>query len=254
MRRTKPNVIPLDKHEAVRRLFVLALAFVLCFALVSPLSEWLGALVPDETMRRLVQSGLYTLFLFGISTYVYTYVSCGGVSAAWLGLSKPRFPKRLFGLPFGIVFLLGLLLLVLSLWSSAQLNRLAIEHMGGSFGAHLRAMSRTAAEAEQLILTDKSAGTILLRISVVVLLAAFCEELFMRGALQPLLIGITGTIHAGILITALLFALLHGAPDKLLPIWIWGLAFGYLKQFSGSIVPGMALHLCNNLLTIVLFN
>ena len=80
----------------------------------------------------------------------------------------------------------------------------------------------------------------------VVVLGPVFEELVFRGFLLPLLVQTFGPA-GGILLTALPFALLHGAQNQ----WAWqqitvigiaGAAFGYAKYRTGSTAASTLLH------------
>jgi membrane protease YdiL (CAAX protease family) len=88
-----------------------------------------------------------------------------------------------------------------------------------------------------------------------VTLAPVFEELFFRGFLQPLLSRTFGVL-AGILITALVFGLLH-APEY---SWAWqyvvavslaGAIFGWVRARTNSIIPSSIMHGCYNLVFVI---
>jgi membrane protease YdiL (CAAX protease family) len=85
----------------------------------------------------------------------------------------------------------------------------------------------------------------------VVGLGPLYEELFFRGFLFPLLAKSFGAV-AGILLSALPFALLHGSQYQ----WAWqqitlvgvaGAAFGFVRYKTGSTAAATILHSCFNL-------
>lgn len=84
----------------------------------------------------------------------------------------------------------------------------------------------------------------------------FLEELFFRGWLQPILRNEV-TRNGVILITASLFTLSHtaywGQISLLLPIFLLGLATGYLRQRYFSLWPGLILHISYNVISLFLF-
>ena len=74
------------------------------------------------------------------------------------------------------------------------------------------------------------------------LLSSVGEELLFRGAIQP---------FAGLLITSILFGLLHMGPDGRLSSWsLWaflaGLLLGWIYEATGSLWPPVAVHFCMN--------
>ncbi len=75
----------------------------------------------------------------------------------------------------------------------------------------------------------------------IILFGPMLEELLFRGALfRPML-----KVHPPsmvIAVTAVLFALVHLAPQSWLPIALLGLALGLVRRASGSLVPSMLAH------------
>ena len=79
-----------------------------------------------------------------------------------------------------------------------------------------------------------------------VLVAPFAEELVFRG------LGFATLGRYALPLTAALFALAHGLPVLLIPVAIAGLALGWLRQKSGSVLPGMGVHMSLNALALAL--
>jgi membrane protease YdiL (CAAX protease family) len=78
----------------------------------------------------------------------------------------------------------------------------------------------------------------------------FCEELVFRGFLQPLLVSSMGR-WAGILVTAFVFGVLHLAQNAFiwqsgLLIMIAGVAFGWIRQWTGSTKASTWTHMAYN--------
>ena len=76
------------------------------------------------------------------------------------------------------------------------------------------------------------------------LLLPLVEEVIFRGAVLRLLEPLGD--HAALLLQAVLFAALHGSGIAKLYALGMGLIFGWAAQKSGSLLPGMGLHLLNN--------
>lgn len=92
--------------------------------------------------------------------------------------------------------------------------------------------------------------TLPLAIFSIVIVGPVAEELFFRGFAQPLLVRSYGTF-VGIFLTAIPFALLH-APQLQMAwanvalIAAAGIAFGYLRHFSGSTLQSTLMHATYN--------
>jgi len=112
-------------------------------------------------------------------------------------------------------------------------------------------------ESEQLTLLTEvfrfhaTSGFLVPLILLVGLTPAICEEILFRGFLQPLLIRLTRP-GWGILFSAMAFALFHLDPVHVVGVFPLGLWLGYLSYQSGSLIPAMLAHLCNNVLSILL--
>ncbi|HZS55138.1 MAG TPA: type II CAAX endopeptidase family protein [Bryobacteraceae bacterium] len=88
-----------------------------------------------------------------------------------------------------------------------------------------------------------------------VTLAPFFEELFFRGLLQPLLTRTFGVVF-GILLTAALFGSLHAVEysfvwQYIVAIGLVGVALGFMRVWTNSIVPTTVMHACFNGLQLV---
>ena len=100
------------------------------------------------------------------------------------------------------------------------------------------------------VLTDQVSAsplTILGSLLGAVLIAPICEETFFRGYLfAGLLRGMNG--WAAVLVSALLFTLVHGDIGSAVPLFIFGIVLAVVRWRTGSIWPGIALHAANNAL------
>lgn len=75
------------------------------------------------------------------------------------------------------------------------------------------------------------------------------EELLFRGALQPLV---------GVVISSLLFGLLHIGPDRRYLLWtVWAVAVGFLfaglYEWTGGLLAPVVAHVAHNAVTLILW-
>jgi sodium transport system permease protein len=116
-------------------------------------------------------------------------------------------------------------------------------------GEQIELVSRMLAQWREL-----SPVLILFSLAVV---PAVCEELLFRGYLFAALERTTSAGRA-IWVSAVLFALFHvvigspASPERFLPSLFMGLLLGWLAWRSGSVLPGMLLHLLHNGLLLML--
>ncbi|NLY44050.1 MAG: CPBP family intramembrane metalloprotease [Clostridiaceae bacterium] len=85
---------------------------------------------------------------------------------------------------------------------------------------------------------------------IVAVLPAICEEIMTRGIIMKAY-EIRGT-KAGIILSALFFALMHGDIKNFFGPVFFGLTFGYLVVRTDSLIPGIVAHFCNNAFALLL--
>lgn len=84
-----------------------------------------------------------------------------------------------------------------------------------------------------------------------IVIAPICEELFFRGFVLPGLLQEMAPTWA-VLVSAALFAVAHADPGSFLPLFVIGIALGFLRLRSGSTWAGISLHILNNTLASLL--
>lgn len=81
---------------------------------------------------------------------------------------------------------------------------------------------------------------------VIALLAPFVEELIFRGAILRALLEKISNHWGAIVISAILFSLIHANPAQMPFAFVAGLFLGWTYYRTGSIIPGVAYHWINN--------
>ncbi len=119
------------------------------------------------------------------------------------------------------------------------------------FEAGMRAMEDAAAESAQMLIGGSGAGSLILAVLIVGVLAGFSEELFFRGAFQRLL-GMTRlNRHMAIWIAAFVFSAIHFQFFGFIPRLLLGAFFGYLLWWSGSLWLPVIAHIFNNTVVVL---
>ena len=80
----------------------------------------------------------------------------------------------------------------------------------------------------------------------------FVQELFFRGAVYTSLRGKIG-VWPALLVSALLFSLLHFKLIWILPYFFLGIFFGYLYEKTGSLLTPIAAHAMNNVVALFFY-
>lgn len=109
-----------------------------------------------------------------------------------------------------------------------------------------------AAVATKTLTTFGTVGQLLTALLVIALLPAIGEELLFRGILQRKLVTLTGGVHAGIWLTAILFSAIHVQFYGFVPRMLLGALFGYLYAWSGNLWVPVLAHFVNNGFTVLM--
>ena len=214
---------------------------LICLALLFPSSMLTAAaLAQQEELPlsvRLVTSSLATAALFGLLPLAI---------AAWRRIDV----LSGFGLRSARALAwIGAIVLGLSLWPLVYELTLLASQLVRLAGAELfdpQLLRRVGRLAEQF----RTLPPAVVILSLAVIPAVF-EELFFRGFLFGALRG-RFRPAATIVLSAVLFGVFHVvvrdmlAVERLLPSTALGLALGWLRSRSGSVLPGMLLHACHN--------
>ena len=85
--------------------------------------------------------------------------------------------------------------------------------------------------------------------------AGFCEEIVYRGYLQKQFQVLSKNKWAGIIIQAFIFGISHGYQGykNMLVIFIYGILFGILAYFAGSLKPGIISHAWEDIFSGIIF-
>lgn len=246
-----------NNREAFSSLFLL-LFFMLCGMLLSfSIISLLRELQLVATLSQILTAALSTLFTMAFPAILYGFVWCRRKRTTtvsyFLGLCRVNSRKEIT--PSSLFFLLLLLTFVLFflVQGSSYLMEKVLPYMPCSLQEVAEKAKLRDEMRMDLLFAEHGLGYSFLRIVAFAVIPAFSEELFMRGALQPILIKVFRNPHWGIVLTAILFAGLHLSVFNFLGIFIYALYFGYLAYYLRSIYPGVILHFLNNFATLAIF-
>ena len=100
-------------------------------------------------------------------------------------------------------------------------------------------------EAETLG-TIRSGSEYFIAVLMLALLPAIAEELLFRGCLQKVMIGVSRNATIGIIITSILFSLMHGSYYGFLVRVFLGIMLGYIYYYGKNIWLNITMHFLNN--------
>lgn len=173
------------------------------------------------------------LFVFGGAAMVMARLAGPAIA----GLPVKRIPVASWGLAVLWVFV-----------SVALIDATSFDAESFQLPSFLEGFERWAESTEAQIadqIGDIFKGGLFLTLISIAVLPAICEELFFRGFMQSVLTRWLGG-HAGAIVQGILFSLFHGQVYGFIPRVIMGVAFGYMRKYTGSLMPGMVAHFVNN--------
>jgi membrane protease YdiL (CAAX protease family) len=162
---------------------------------------------------------------------------------AWIAKYPFRRVFRLGRVPTGMLALCVFLGLGLGIVSD-ELDRMAQSAFP---------MPREILDALKDFMVFHSAREMILLVFSVVIFAGVIEEMLFRGFLQTALERHNPSTKA-IVVTAAVFAILHFNPWWMVQIFGLGVVLGILAWRSGSIWPGVVIHMTNNAVAMVFMN
>ena len=95
-----------------------------------------------------------------------------------------------------------------------------------------------------------SGNNLWINLLIVAVCPAICEEIFFRGFLLSAFVEEKHPVR-GIIITGLLFAVMHMSLIKMIPIFLLGVVIAYTVYKTKSIFIGMLIHFMNNGLSVL---
>lgn len=194
-----------------------------------------GRLVaPENLSGQLALSGLITILLFAVFPLLLT---------TW---NRVQFASGYAVRGFSPIALIGAILLGATLWTTMYETLLLAK--GSSAWAKILSNPKLQELAQRLT----SETPLLLRLISLSAIPALCEELFFRGFLMSALQGSSARWKFPLLMSTFLFAAFHVIVDQSLTLerfpatFLLGLVLGWIRLSTGSIIPGIAMHMVSN--------
>ena len=182
----------------------------------------------DAGSRMLVRAGaLFGYYALQLAVLAFLAHRKGGGFFAAFGLRRPKL----------VMSVLMTFAALLSVWSFSLLYRAIALQLG---------WSPPVSDSPSLtVLFGSDATGLLLTVLMVVLVGPFVEELLFRGVLLTALDERLGGVVA-ILLSAPVFAMLHGSLWSFVPLTFLGIALGWLTVSRRSLWPAVVLHAAYN--------
>lgn len=241
-------ISPRPEISPAKEILIFILSLLLGFGLFGAIYALLSPLLSHSIFGIAIMQNI-VVFLGSASLYAYFVFQQKAPKA--LGLTAPQSIIQCKSRWYEGAIILGITLLV---WGLSALLQYAVGEAIQALPKNVSAwISQYDKESEAMLETLQDASAMasrLKQIFIIGILTGVCEEILLRGALQPLLIRLTHSPIVGILLTAIIFSLLHQSVLNFLPIMVLALWFGCLRHYSGSIVWGVLIHILNNSLAL----
>ena len=184
-----------------------------------------------------------TFLLLFIPSVLYMLV-CHGKNKFWLGFNKHINARQII-LGFFLIFLANIMANPL-----ADLSKMAVENFPKLNATGLRL---EAAYTEQVLALSnlKSWGEFLMAIVIMAFFPALFEEVFFRGAVQNLFERWWKKPMLAILVTSLLFSLIHMSVFLFLSRALLGFVLGLMYQRSKNLWVNIVAHFLNNTVAVI---
>ena len=209
---------------AIIQLVIIA---VMYFVLGVESTEW----QLNDTGTLYLINAVMTLFVLTLP-YIYAAKFCGSKVTELVPFNKTQLTKVI------TLVMLGMGVCALSNFASSSITSIIEQFFG--------IVSESSSDGY-----GTGLKSFLLMLLCVGILPAILEEFALRGVVMGLLRKKFGD-GAAIVISALLFGLLHGNIQQIPFAFGVGLILGYATVYSGSLVPAMIIHAMNNSISVVL--
>ena len=123
---------------------------------------------------------------------------------------------------------------------------LTLPHSLADIETWMRSAEERAGDTVNILMGGKTAGSLIMSILIVGILAGFSEELFFRGGIQRLLVSGGINPHVAIWLTAFIFSAIHLQFFGFFPRLLLGAFFGYLLYWTNNLWIPVICHVLNN--------
>ncbi len=198
---------------------------------------------PENTGYARLLQVLSTFFLFFVPAILYLLV-CHGKNKFWLGFNK-RINIWQILIGFVLIFIANIIAEPL-----AEISKNMLAH-----APHLNAMAQrmedTYSDQVAAISNLKSWSEFFMALVIMAFFPAMFEEIFFRGALQNLLVRWWKVPLASIIVTSVLFSLIHMSIYLFLSRVVLGFVLGFMYQRCKNIWVNIMAHFLNNTVVLV---
>jgi len=200
-------------------------------------------MLPENVNYARASQVLSTFFLFFVPAALYMLI-CHGKNASWLGFNKHINARQVL-IGFFLIFFANVIATPL-----AEISKNILAH-----APHLNAIAKNMEDAYSDQVTAlsnlKSWGEFLMAILIMAFFPALFEEIFFRGALQNLFERWWKAPLIAVLVTSVLFSLIHMSLYLFLSRALLGFILGLMYQRSRNLWVNIIAHFLNNSIALI---
>jgi uncharacterized protein len=198
---------------------------------------------PEHITAARLSQVLGTFFLLFLPAVLFLLI-CHGKNKFWLGFNKHINAGQII-LGFFLIFLANVIANPL-----ADLSKMILENFPDLKAIGIQ-MEDAYSEQVMALSNLKSWGEFLMAIVIMAFFPAFFEEIFFRGAVQNLLERWWKKPLLAILVTSLLFSLIHMSVFLFLSRAVLGFVLGLMYQRSKNLWVNIVAHFLNNTVAVI---
>ena len=200
-------------------------------------------MLPENVAYARMSQVLGTFFLLFLPAVLFMLV-CHGKNKFWLGFNKHINAQQIV-LGFFLIFLANVIANPL-----VDLSKMLLTHLPNLNATGIR-MEAEYTEQVMALSNLKSWGEFFMAIVIMAFFPALFEEIFFRGAVQNLLERWWKMPLLAILVTSLLFSLIHMSVFLFLSRAVLGFVLGLMYQRSKNLWVNIIAHFLNNTVAVI---
>ena len=239
----------LKKSTLAERIFIMAAILVVGYILSTVIATITLFAAKSNNMTELA-----VLRISQISSQILTFI-LPPILYAFITKEKPMKYLGFNNIPLwsllGITLIFSIMPLnsVLAEWNS----NVKLPESMAALDEIIKSLSKLMQETLEKMVNVSDISGLIINLIMIAGLAAFGEELLFRSVLQSFLVKKCKNAHIGILITSIIFSLIHFDIYGFLPRLVLGLILGYMFYYSKSIWVPMIMHFINNGTAVVIY-
>lgn len=239
----------LKKSTLAERIFIMAAILVVGYILSTVIATITLFAAKSNNMTELA-----VLRISQISSQILTFI-LPPILYACITKEKPMKYLGFNNIPLwsllGITLIFSIMPLnsVLAEWNS----NVKLPESMAALDEIIKSLSKLMQETLEKMVNVSDISGLIINLIMIAGLAAFGEELLFRSVLQSFLVKKCKNAHIGILITSIIFSLIHFDIYGFLPRLVLGLILGYMFYYSKSIWVPMIMHFINNGTAVVIY-